>query len=166
MADLPKNLERASLADQLSSTTPPEKEVLAWEKELGEVGRATEQAVADRERATPSWQSVASVGHNQVGSDQQYLVKQIEGILEEDLNELYFALPADQRVAFKQAGEVTSQKVATLLQAAVIKVKEIIKVITDWLKMIPGINRYFLEQEIKIKTDKLLRLVKKDKEFK
>ena len=41
-----------------------------------------------------------------------------------------------------------------------VKVKEIVKLIIEWLKIIPGASRYFLEQEAKIKTDKILKLKK------
>jgi hypothetical protein len=42
-----------------------------------------------------------------------------------------------------------------------IKVNKIIDLIRRWLKLIPGINKFFLEQEVKIKADKIIRL--KDK---
>jgi len=28
----------------------------------------------------------------------------------------------------------------------------------NWLKLIPGVNKFFLEQEAKIKTDEVLKL--------
>jgi len=32
----------------------------------------------------------------------------------------------------------------------------------DWLKILPGVNKFFLEQEAKIKTDKILALKNKN----
>ena len=37
---------------------------------------------------------------------------------------------------------------------------KIIDVIKKWLSIIPGINKFFLEQEAKIKTDKIMELKK------
>ena len=47
-------------------------------------------------------------------------------------------------------------KINELLSHAKVKVNKIIALIRDWLKLIPGINKFFLEQETKIKADNLL----------
>ena len=36
--------------------------------------------------------------------------------------------------------------------------RKILKLIRSWLKLIPGVNKFFLEQEAKIKTDKIVDL--------
>jgi hypothetical protein len=43
-------------------------------------------------------------------------------------------------------------------------VKKILALIRDWLKLIPGVNRFFLEQEAKIKTDKILLAAEEKKQ--
>ena len=82
----------------------------------------------------------------------------IESILSEHLDELYMQMTPQQRMAFKQKGEETATKIEKLLQETKIKVKEVLNLIKEWLKLIPGINKFFLEQESKIKTDRLINL--------
>jgi hypothetical protein len=85
-------------------------------------------------------------------------IADIEHILEEDLSEIYFKLPETEKVKFRTTGEKTAREINTLLSAAHIKLKKIIEAITDWLKLIPGVSAFFLEQEAKIKADRLLKL--------
>ncbi|MFA6228045.1 MAG: hypothetical protein WC668_02560 [Patescibacteria group bacterium] len=92
--------------------------------------------------------------------------KQIEGILEEDLGEIYNNLsPKDQQV-FKIKGEEAARSIFKVVyHQAKIKVKKIIHLIKKWLRTVPGINRYFLEQEAKIKADKIVALARNDKKI-
>ncbi len=85
------------------------------------------------------------------------LVK-IEIILSEHLDELFMQMTPQEQMAFKVKGEETANKVELLLQQAKVKVKEILDLIRSWLQMIPGVNKFFLEQEAKIKTERLLNL--------
>jgi hypothetical protein len=82
----------------------------------------------------------------------------IERILEEDLSEIYFKLPEAEKVKFRVTGEKTAREINSLLSSATVKLKKIIEVITGWLKLIPGVSKFFLEQEAKIKADRLLKL--------
>ena len=50
-----------------------------------------------------------------------------------------------------------------MVSAAKVHSKKILKAIVGWLKMIPGVNKFFLEQEAKIKTDKILLAVEDKK---
>jgi len=90
--------------------------------------------------------------------------QQVEKILEEDLLEMYQQMDENQKQNFKIEGEKAAGKIEILLNETKLKVKNIVRVIVDWLKMIPGINNYFLEQEAKIKTDKIISLKQKDLE--
>lgn len=85
-------------------------------------------------------------------------IADIERILEEDLSEIYFKLPEAEKVKFRTTGEQTAREINTLLSSATVKLKKIIEVITGWLKLIPGVSKFFLEQEAKIKADRLLKL--------
>ena len=84
--------------------------------------------------------------------------RQIERVLEEDLVPLYRELNASQRVQFKTVGERTAAKIEVILSAAVVKVRDIISAIMEWLSLLPGVNRFFVEQEAKLKADKILFL--------
>jgi hypothetical protein len=45
-----------------------------------------------------------------------------------------------------------------------VKMKRALQLVRDWLLCIPGINKFFLEQEAKIKVDRLVDLVEARKE--
>ena len=85
----------------------------------------------------------------------------IDNILAEGLNEVFIGMNAQQQKEFKQKGEETVTKINLLLSQAKVKVNKIIDLIRAWLKFVPGINKFFLEQEVKIKADKILKI--KDK---
>ncbi|MBU1130551.1 hypothetical protein KJ840_00235 [Patescibacteria group bacterium] len=91
---------------------------------------------------------------------------EIEKILEADLGEVYNNLSPQQQEEFKIKGEETAVQVSQLLNSAKIKfsylAKQIFGLIINWLKIIPGVNKFFVEQEAKIKSDKILALKKKE----
>ena len=64
----------------------------------------------------------------------------------------------EDQEAFKKKGEETAGKIKELLKSFKDKTKEIVKLIKSWLKMLPGVNKFFIEQEAKIKTDKILNI--------
>lgn len=94
---------------------------------------------------------------------QDRLEKEIEEILEEDLADLYAAMPKEKQMAFKAKGEETRSIIRQLVQSFHINTKKIFHLIRAWLKMIPGVNRFFLEQEAKIKTDKVIFIAEEEK---
>lgn len=92
----------------------------------------------------------------------EVLVK-IEKILEEDLESFYFSMPPEKQLAFKEKGEETASKIEKMVEAGKVIARSILKLIRAWLKIIPGVNKFFLEQEAKIKTDKLVAMAEKKK---
>lgn len=82
----------------------------------------------------------------------------IEHILEEGLSDAYQELTPVQKQEFKIKGEETAWKIRNLLKDSHIKIKQIFRLLIEWLKMLPGINRFFLEQEAKIKADRIIAL--------
>ncbi len=93
----------------------------------------------------------------------QSLVK-IEKILEEDLEDFYFSMPSEQQKVFKEKGEETASAVEKMIRAGRVVAGKILKLIRAWLKLIPGVNKFFLEQEAKIKTDKIVNMAERDRE--
>lgn len=86
---------------------------------------------------------------------------QIDACLSEGLNETFLAMtPAKQKI-FKEEGEVAAKKINVLLDATKVNISKIIKLIKHWLGLITGINRFFLDQEAKIKADKIVRIKNK-----
>lgn len=81
---------------------------------------------------------------------------EIESVLSEHLDEIFMQMTPQQQMAFQQKGEETAQEINTLLHEAKVKVRRVLDVIRSWLQMIPGVNKFFIEQEAKIKTDRLL----------
>lgn len=101
-----------------------------------------------------------------VADDSYRKYKQIESVLEEDLGEIYNNLTPAEQKAFKIKGEETTRTIFQLVyQKTKIKVKKIVKLIRNWLKTVPGINKFFLEQEAKIKADKIVALVESSKKI-
>jgi len=88
---------------------------------------------------------------------------QIENILSDDLTDMFLKMPPDKQMAFKKAGEETAQKIKVMLDEGKFKARKVVDLIKDWLKMIPGVNKFFLEQEAKIKTDKILLVAEDEK---
>lgn len=86
------------------------------------------------------------------------LTTQVEKIMEEGLRDAYRALTSVQQQEFRLKGEETARKIRDLLKSAQVRVKKIFRLILAWLKLLPGVNRFFLEQEAKIKADKIIAL--------
>jgi len=82
----------------------------------------------------------------------------VEKIMEEGLREAYDKMPPIAQQEFKIKGEEVAEKINQLLKKTHVQVKKIFALIFEWLKIIPGVNYFFLEQEAKIKTDKILAL--------
>lgn len=85
------------------------------------------------------------------------LEKEIESVLEEGLAGLYQELSEPEKIIFKHKGEETASKIRILLGEATVRVQEIFRLIMEWLKILPGVSKFFIEREAKIKTDKLLK---------
>lgn len=85
-------------------------------------------------------------------------IADIEHILEEDLTDIYAKLPAEAKEKFRLSGEKAARDINVLLATATVTLKKIIDIIRTWLQVIPGVGKYFLEQEAKIKADRLYKL--------
>lgn len=86
---------------------------------------------------------------------------QIDACLSEGLNETFLAMTPDKQKIFKEEGEKTVKKINVLLDATKVNVSKIVKLIKHWLGLITGINRFFLDQEAKIKADKIVKIKNK-----
>lgn len=83
----------------------------------------------------------------------------VEDILAEDLTDVFLALPADKKLLFKQKGEEVAKKIIQMAESGRVKIQKILDLVREWLKLIPGVNKFFLEQEAKIKSDSILLYV-------
>lgn len=83
----------------------------------------------------------------------------VERVLEDGLVDEYLALSPDARQRFKQEGERVATRIREMMDRSKVKVKEVLTLILGWLRIIPKPNKWFLEQEAKIKTDRVMALV-------
>jgi hypothetical protein len=93
-----------------------------------------------------------------VGLDKPALERSIENVLEEDLTKVYWDLPEAERENFKNQGVETATKIRELLSQAVVKAQDVFGLIMIWLKSLPGVSQFFIEQEAKNKTAKIMKL--------
>ena len=84
----------------------------------------------------------------------------VEKIMEEGLGDAYKELTTVQKQEFKIKGEETAWKIRELFKKTHVKVKEVFRLLVEWLRILPGVNKFFIEQEAKIKADKILTLKK------
>lgn len=89
--------------------------------------------------------------------------QEIENILAENLWNVYQNMDEVHKRIFKQQGEEVASKIEKLISEIKIKVKEIFRLIKEWLEIIPKVNKFFLEQEAKIKTDKIVAIARQKK---
>jgi len=87
----------------------------------------------------------------------------VESILEEDLGDTYAKMNPALQAKFRKEGERVTGKIAAMVRSAKVKAREVLALISGWLKMIPGVNKFFLIQEAKIKTDKIVALGEEEK---
>jgi hypothetical protein len=128
---------------------------------ISQKGESNEVVTSSRgEKADPSGVYVRA-------NDPTYQAyKKIEQIMEDGLGDLYNTMNYREQMAFKAKGEETAKSIFQLVyHKSKINVKKIIKLIRNWLKLIPRVNKFFLEQETKIKADKIIALAENDKKI-
>ena len=140
--NLPERLERAA------------KEAGEQVKNIEQARKAVIDEIIQTEKQAPAVVSQAG-GLLAVQARRQ---KQIENVLAKGLAEVYLNLAPAQRQEFKRTGEATARKINQLLLQTKINIGKIIKLIKKWLSLIPGVNKYFLEQEAKIKADEIIKM--------
>jgi hypothetical protein len=118
---------------------------------------AVQLSESDRKKIEEQMVSVAAnVQAEKSYSADEVDVKKVENILQDGLEETYKKMDPVSRAQFKSQGEDTAKAINLLMRQARIKIKEIVDLIVKWLKLIPGVNKFFVEQEAKIKADKLM----------
>lgn len=163
MADLPN--KPAELIPKPLEQTPPEAprpvEVVPEAepvKETGAVGVPVEAPAQPPSVPSEMPPPPAPVAVSPTAPAKDPVAAQIEDLLAEDLTDAFLKMPPETQQEFKKKGEETAGKIREIITQAKVNARKIFDLIRDWLKLIPGVNRFFLEQEAKIKTDKILRL--------
>ncbi len=86
------------------------------------------------------------------------LAEDVQKILEDGLEEAIVAMPEDAKQRFLQKGKEIGTIVSDMVRRYKVEVKRVLHMLKEWLTAIPGINKFFLEKEAKIKTDRILEL--------
>lgn len=90
------------------------------------------------------------------------LTQEIEEVLSEDLGDLYKNLPSDKKQQFKEEGEKTAGLIRQMMAKGKLHGRKVLGLIVRWLRLIPGVNKFFLEQESKIKADKIIAIAEEE----
>ncbi len=122
-----------------------------------------EREILEAEPESPAQEQPSGVApvQPQTISVKDPLTSEIENIMSEDLAPMYAKLSPEQKVVFKKEGERAAEQIRVMLEQVKVKAKSVIELIRRWLRLIPGVNKFFLEQEAKIKADKMLALHEK-----
>lgn len=86
------------------------------------------------------------------------VIQQVEDVLSAGMGPAFASMDQATQAKFKTVGEETAVTISRMLQQTKIQVKKIVQLILIWLKIIPGVNPFYLEQEAKIKADALLKI--------
>lgn len=141
----PERLE----VDQESESSPERTEGAASDVESGDVREVSTEA------------GVSSVSE---APKKDALRMQVERALEDKLWEIYLSLPKESRQRFKEGGEICATELRRLAERPKVRPRNVLALIKRWLKLIPVVNKWFLWQEAKVKTDKFMRLHKEHQE--
>jgi hypothetical protein len=82
----------------------------------------------------------------------------IEKVMEEGVGDAYARLSPVAKQEFKIKGEETANNIREMVKSGHAKAKKVFQLILEWLKLLPGVNKFFLEQEAKIKTDRIMSM--------
>ncbi|MDO8463340.1 MAG: hypothetical protein Q7S96_03675 [bacterium] len=81
-------------------------------------------------------------------------------LADDQLRTLYLALDPSVQQAFRAAAARLTARMETMIASGEMDVRAAHADIERWLHIIPKVNRWFLTQEAKVKTDALLALVR------
>ncbi len=138
---VPAKIEKISSPENSSELILPKVEKIDEKPKPVEIKRATNIVAVSQ---TQNWQKKRAL--------------EIDNILSEGLNEVFLKMNSTEQAAFKKNGEETVLKINKLLMETKVKVNKIVELIRKWLQLIPGVNRFFIEQEVKIKADRIIKI--------
>lgn len=117
---------------------------------------ASPEKAAARQASPTEAAPVAKAAGVPVPTKDQEL-QMVERVLEKGLLNTYLEMPPAERERFKTAGEQTATQLRALFEKKGVRPRQIHDPIVTWLKTIPKVNHYYLDQAAKIKTDGVLR---------
>ena len=154
VAPLPEQSQQPTPAVEQSQPIDPLPEVApALQQELQQP-QPTEQQRVGFKRKTATQTIPAALSKSPT-------LKDVEDLLTEDLTDIYQSMTPQEQIAFRKKGEEVAHSIEKLVVTFRATTRKVLDLIRSWLAMIPRVNRYFLEQESKIKTDEIMKLQKK-----
>lgn len=90
-------------------------------------------------------------------------IEKVEEVLSERLDKVYYAMNEAKQAEFKEEGEKTARLIDDMVVGFRAQAKKVLELIKQWLMIIPGVNKFFIEQESKIKTQKIMAFAAKYK---
>ena len=144
-AEVPQTQETNVEADERAYEGTEASRETFLEKSAENVAAASAQPVAQ-----------APVAQKPVEKDETLI--RVEKIMEKDLGSFYTTMPPAAQALFKKKGEEAANEISAMIRNFKVKVGKVLKLLRDWLHTIPGVNRFFLEQEAKIKTDNIMEM--------
>ncbi|RJQ34991.1 hypothetical protein C4566_01395 [Candidatus Parcubacteria bacterium] len=91
-------------------------------------------------------------------SEQNIILEKVENILANGMEQAFLTMDIATQAKFKAKGEETAKKIATLMLKTKLKAKQVVNLILEWLRIIPKINKFYIEQEAKIKADHIMKI--------
>lgn len=150
-------IESVGISEQVSAVQP-EAEISPEQAAERQVEQVPQQVEAVQPAERPAEPVVRRAAPTKTA--QQLRDEQIDAILSDGLTDIYLSLPPKKQAEFRAGGEEAVKKISVILGQAKVKIKSIVDIIKRWLSIVPGLNKFFLEQEAKIKADKILKLKK------
>lgn len=163
----PKFFKKSSQGESKDLATPeipgkagsmPESREILLPKERKHIKKEVLEEVSEAEEPVKNRPTPQTTKPTEPATTKSESLLMIEDTLAEDLEDAYFKMDPELRQKFKAEGEKMALKIEKILQKTKVKAKDIFKLIYQWLKIIPGVNKFFIKQEAKIKTDKIMKL--------
>ena len=133
-----------------------EKSVIEKSETANEDSQPAEHA-GSKEKDAKSMAAFAALAPTAPQIQKDPLTVDLEHLLADDLTDVYLALSDSAKLEFKQKGEEIVFNIKKMIETGKIKARRVLELIRQWLRLVPGINVFFLEQEAKIKADSVLK---------
>ncbi|MBD3247688.1 hypothetical protein GF382_00160 [Candidatus Falkowbacteria bacterium] len=126
----------------------------APESDQEKISEAKKEVSEEVDRSAGQAQAVGQVP----AVSKEARAKKLESIMADGLEDIYMNLDPAKQAEFKQAGEETARKINDLLDKAKVNIKKVLDLLKKWLSILPGVNKFFIEQEAKLRADKITKV--------
>lgn len=147
-----KKIERPLISPEVEQVASEEKERVAPVASTETLESVAVAASTNQATTTAPISPVAPITPRQ---------EAIDDILEDGLTDIYLSLSPEKQQELQKVGAQTVRQIDVLLDHVKSQWRKIMSLVRNFLSIIPGLNKFFLEQEVKIKTDRIIAL--KDK---